>query len=99
MVGYELKTAILENVNSRINMTLSHRHLLLTSTHTHSAPGGYLTPFLFAISVKGVHTIVFDKIVNGCGQAIYEAILNRKPSLVSTAKGNIENVGINRSPR
>jgi len=62
MVGYELKTAIINRINDNQNSTLTTGNLILTSTHTHSAPGGYLTPFMFAFSVNGIHMDVFNRI-------------------------------------
>ena len=98
MIGYEMKRAIVARLTPEMRRCLSAQTLLLSSTHTHSAPGGYLTPFLFAISVKGIHRGVFDRIVNGCSQALVAAFDTRKARSVSATTGIIRDVQLNRSP-
>ena len=98
MIGHELKTAILEEVNKNLSLTLTSKNLLLSATHTHSAPGGYLSPFLFVTSVKGIHPQSFDSIKNGCSKAIIKAYNSLDSASIFFGRNTIENVQINRSP-
>ena len=98
MVGYELKLQIIERLRDRIGNIFDTSNLLLTSTHTHSAPGGYLTAFMFAFSVKGIHWDAFDRIVVGCATALETAFNKRQAAGIFMTRGLIENVQMNRSP-
>lgn len=98
MVGYELKNEILNEINKKLNLTLDSKNLLFSATHTHSAPGGYLSPFLFVTSVKGIHSQSFEAIKTGCSESIIKAYNSREAASVFYGRKNIDNVQINRSP-
>ena len=57
---------VIDHLSSRFGPTLyTSRNVVLSATHTHSGPGGYLQYVLFNIVSKGFVRDSFDAIVKG----------------------------------
>ena len=47
------------------NSTYTESNLILSGTHTHSAPGGYLMEFMYDLPCLGFVKETFDALVEG----------------------------------
>lgn len=63
--------------------------LLLTTTHTHSAPGGYSHARFDNASVPGLQPEVLERLVAGTVQAVAEAWAGRAPGRLRLVAGDI----------
>ncbi len=63
--------------------------LLLTATHTHSAPGGYSHARFDNASIPGLQPAVLDRLVEGTTRAVAEAAARRIPARLRLAAGEI----------
>lgn len=73
-------------------------NVMISATHTHSAPGGYLMHTLFDISTFGFCKQTFDAITSGIVKSISKAHQNLQKGKLYLTKGEVLNVNINRSP-
>ncbi len=60
---------------------LSEQNIMLTATHTHSAPGGYSEYFLYLITIPGFSFEVFETIVSGIVRSIVRASKNKEEAV------------------
>ena len=74
------------------------RNVLLSGTHTHSGPGGYIQYAMYGIASLGFHKGNFYTIVDGIIQSIDRAHDGLQPGRIYMNKGRVENANINRSP-
>ena len=72
-------------------------NVLISGTHTHSAPGGYAGYRLYDLTGKGFDTNTFECIVSGILTSIRKAHNNLGPGKIYVNKGDIEDCGRNRS--
>lgn len=75
-------------------------NIMLTSSHTHSGPGGYNEYPMYNITVPGFHKEILDGIVSSIVEAIVEARTNLKNAKIEFIKGAFDKeikIGYNRS--
>lgn len=72
-------------------------NVLISGTHTHSAPGGYAGYELYDLTGKGFDPNTFQCIVSGILTSIRKAHNNLGPGKIYVNKGDIEDCGRNRS--
>lgn len=72
-------------------------NVLVSGTHTHSAPGGYAGHRLYDLTGGGFDWNTFECIVSGMVKSIRKAHNNLAPGRIYVCKGNLENCGMNRS--
>lgn len=69
-----VKEGLLSNLQERYpEWKLSHASLLVTATHTHSAPGGYSHYPFYNFTVPGFQKEVFRRIIDGALEAVEDA--------------------------
>jgi len=73
-------------------------NVLLSGTHTHSAPAGYTGYRLYDQTSKGIVPQVFDRIVSGIVDSIKQAHKNLAPGKIYLYEGEVKGCGGNRSP-
>jgi len=76
--------------------------IIISATHTHSAPGGYSSYVLYSLNNDGFISSIFETYVAGTVRAIEEASANLKPASIRFAEGDFpirEPVAFNRSIR
>ena len=72
-------------------------NVLISGTHTHSAPGGYAGYRLYDLTGKGFDPNTFECIVSGILTSIRKAHNNLGPGNIYLNKGDIPDCGRNRS--
>jgi neutral ceramidase len=76
--------------------------IIISATHTHSAPGGFSSFVLYGVASNGFIPKVFETYVSGTVQAIRAAIAAQKPGEIRFATGEFDldqKVAFNRSVR
>eukprot|EP00934_Nitzschia_sp_Nitz4_P002185 Nitzschia sp. Nitz4//scaffold170_size48074//31888//34729//NITZ4_007109-RA/size48074-snap-gene-0.37-mRNA-1//1//CDS//3329538652//2185//frame0 len=86
-------------VISGTNKTLCHLdNLVISGTHTHSAPAGFLQYALYQVTSSGFSTEVFHAHVEGIALSIVRAYQNLQPGTITMARSRLLEANINRSP-
>jgi neutral ceramidase len=90
---------VVEDLQEKYGMELFRfQNVLLSGTHTHSGPAGYIQYLLYGITSLGFHKENFQAIVGGIVQSIERAYADLQPGKVFINKGELLDANINRSP-
>ncbi|TPX35934.1 ceramidase [Synchytrium microbalum] len=73
-------------------------NVMISGTHTHSGPAGFLQYVLYQITSLGVVDQTLHAMVDGIVGAIARAHENLEPGTIRVAFGHVYNASINRSP-
>ncbi|XP_032795004.2 neutral ceramidase [Daphnia magna] len=98
MIDQAVKTEVVKRLEAKYNGTYSAKNVVLSGTHTHSGPGGYLQYVLLIITSKGWVQQSFDALVDGIVLSIDLAHNDAKPANIFYAKDTLIDANINRSP-
>ena len=98
MISQAVKQAVTRRLRTTFGDVYSEANVLLSGTHTHSGPGGFSHYQLYNLTILGLDRQNFDAIVEGIYQSIVRAHANLREGKLTIAKGELDNVGINRSP-
>ncbi|NXS64159.1 ASAH2 ceramidase, partial [Brachypteracias leptosomus] len=98
MVSQKVRLEVLKKLKSKYGNLYRQDNVILSSTHTHSGPGGYFQYTLFWITSKGLIRPSLNAIVNGIVKSINIAHENMKKGKLFINRGIVENSQINRSP-
>lgn len=82
----------------RFGETYTSQNVLLSGTHTHSGPAGYIQYLLYGITSLGFNRDNFKTIVDGIVQSIERADANVQPGKILFNSGELLAANINRSP-
>jgi len=74
------------------------QNVLLSGTHTHSGPAGYIQYLLYGITSLGFNQINFKAIVSGIVQSIQRAHADLQPGKIFISNSRLDDANINRSP-
>ncbi|XP_036121121.1 neutral ceramidase isoform X2 [Molossus molossus] len=89
---------VLKRLKSKYGSLYRRDNVILSGTHTHSAPAGYFQYTVFVIASEGFSNRTFEYMVTGIVKSIEIAHRNLKPGKVFINKGNVDGVQLNRSP-
>ncbi|XP_001606211.2 neutral ceramidase isoform X1 [Nasonia vitripennis] len=98
MVGHDVKAAVLRNLQSHYGDLYTESNVMISATHTHSAPGGFMMDVLFDISTYGFVKESFTALVNGIAKSIDKAHNAVVPGRIFITRGEVLEANINRSP-
>nr|XP_027227263.1 neutral ceramidase-like isoform X1 [Penaeus vannamei] len=98
MMGQMLKIKVVERLQAQYGNVYTHANVMLSGTHTHSGPAGYLQYLLFDITSMGFIHETLDAMVEGIYQSIVMAHENMVPGFVYVNSGDLLDTSINRSP-
>ena len=76
----------------------SEQNTLITTTHTHSGPGGYCGHLLYNLTTNGFRPATFAAIVDGIVESVGHAHRDLAPAEVGLSHGELHGASINRSP-
>eukprot|EP00088_Acartia_fossae_P019247 TRINITY_DN21220_c0_g1_i4.p1 TRINITY_DN21220_c0_g1~~TRINITY_DN21220_c0_g1_i4.p1 ORF type:complete len:687 (+),score=151.03 TRINITY_DN21220_c0_g1_i4:252-2063(+) len=76
----------------------TEQNVVLSATHTHSGPAGYMQYVLFNVSNLGFLRQSLDALVDGIVDSIYRAHRMMVPAKIYLSTGTVEEANINRSP-
>lgn len=95
-----LKQGVINYLNQKGLTEFNHENIMLSATHTHSAPGGFSHYMMYNLNSYGFINKVFDTYVINIAESIIEANNNLKDSRLFFNQGEIspeKNVAFNRS--
>lgn len=73
-------------------------NLVISGTHTHSAPGGFLQYALFQLTSLGYSHETMEAYVEGVTQALLRAYRSLQPGSIEVAQDLLTDASVNRSP-
>ncbi|XP_026314778.1 neutral ceramidase-like [Hyposmocoma kahamanoa] len=97
-VGFSVRRQVVQNLQARYGNIYTIRNVILTGTHTHSAPGGHLVDFLLDISILGFSRETYNAYVEGITRSIINAHENIVPARLFYGETQVKNAHMNRSP-
>ncbi|KAK2440825.1 Neutral/alkaline non-lysosomal ceramidase [Trifolium repens] len=89
---------VIERLKARYGDLYTENNVVISATHTHSGPGGYLQYFVYIITSYGFVRQSFDVIVDGIEKSIVQAHENLRPGSIFVNEGELLDAGVNRSP-
>ncbi|KAJ3641677.1 hypothetical protein Zmor_028161 [Zophobas morio] len=98
MMAHSVRKAVLFRLNKMYNSTYTESNLILSGTHTHSAPGGYLMEFMYDLPCLGFVKETFDALVEGITTSIERAHRSMVDGKALLSYGEVLGANINRSP-
>ncbi|XP_068227138.1 putative neutral ceramidase C isoform X1 [Palaemon carinicauda] len=98
MMGQLVKIEVVKRLQMSYGDMYDHDNLLLSCTHTHSGPAGFLQYLLFDITCMGFIQETFDAMVEGVVKSIEMAHENVRPGHLYVSSGELLDSSINRSP-
>ncbi|XP_010541433.1 PREDICTED: neutral ceramidase-like [Tarenaya hassleriana] len=89
---------VIQRLKLRYGKLYTERNVVISGTHTHAGPGGYLQYVLYIVTSLGFVHQSFDALVDGIEQSIIQAHENLRPGSILIKKGEVTGAGVNRSP-
>lgn len=89
---------VIKILKKKYNNLYTENNVMLTATHTHSGPGGFLQYVLYIISSQGFIPQSFDVMVAGIVRSIDRAHSNMTTGYIYFNYGPLYDTSINRSP-
>lgn len=65
MIGYGVKREVIKRLKDRYQDTYTMDNVIVSGTHTHSTPGGFLMDLLYDLSILGFVPQTFDALSQG----------------------------------
>lgn len=99
MMGQLVKLFVVETLEELYPGVYTEKNVVLSSTHTHSGPAGYMQYVLFNVPNLGFIKDTLDALVSGIVLSIQRAHENVAPGSIRYTSGHVaEEANINRSP-
>ncbi|KAM0726433.1 Neutral ceramidase [Formica fusca] len=99
MIGNDIRQEVLRKLRIQFGDMYTERNVMISSTHTHSSPGGFMLDVLFDLTTFGFVRESFDAIVNGITKSIERAHDAVVPGRILVTHGQVLDANINRSPQ
>ncbi|XP_064213868.1 neutral ceramidase isoform X2 [Tribolium castaneum] len=98
MMAYGVRKAVISRLGKQYKDVYTESNLILSGTHTHSAPGGFLMDFMYDIPSLGFVKETFDALVDGITRSVVRAHENMVDGKIFITTGELIGANINRSP-
>lgn len=99
MAAQAVTFTLLRRLQDRYGPDLySEQNVILSGTHTHSGPAGYLQYVVYDITGLGFVQETFDALVTGIEHAVVRAHESLAPGQLFVATGELLDANVNRSP-
>ncbi|CAK9823728.1 Neutral ceramidase [Anthophora retusa] len=98
MIGNGVRQSVLDKLRMLYGDMYTEKNVMISGTHTHSTPGGFMLDVLFDITTFGFVKQTFDAMVFGILQSIQRAHNSMVPGRVFITHGEVLGANINRSP-
>ncbi|ETE59986.1 putative neutral ceramidase C, partial [Ophiophagus hannah] len=98
LMSQRIRLEVMKQVKDKYGNLYNHNNVIMTGTHTHSGPGGYVQYTLLMLSSGGLIKPTLNAIVNGIVKSIDMAHQNMVQGHIFIGTGLVENSQINRSP-
>ncbi|XP_024944698.1 neutral ceramidase isoform X2 [Cephus cinctus] len=98
MIGHGVRAAVLRKLQTRFEKIYTEKNVMISGTHTHSSPGGFMMDVLFDLTTFGFVQESFNALVNGITKSIERAHDAVLPARIFLTQGQVLDANINRSP-
>ncbi|XP_072398582.1 neutral ceramidase-like [Diabrotica undecimpunctata] len=98
MMNHPLKQAVIDKLNAKYPNVFTLRNTILSGTHSHSTPGGFLKDVMLDIPNLGYCADTFNALVAGIVRSIDKAYNNLVEAKIIHSTTTITNTNRNRSP-
>ncbi|XP_028161304.1 neutral ceramidase, partial [Ostrinia furnacalis] len=98
MMGHGVRREVIKRLQKRYGDIYNDQNVILSGTHTHSTPGGFLIDFLFDLPILGFVRETFLAYIAGIYKSIVIAHNKLTPARMEYGEIEILNANINRSP-
>lgn len=98
MIGNGIRQTVVENLQKQYGDLYTENNVMISATHSHSTPGGFMLHMLFDLTTFGFVRETFDAMVNGITKSIERAHNAMVPGRLFITHGEVHGVNINRSP-
>jgi neutral ceramidase len=89
---------VLARLQQRFGGRYTAQNTLITTTHTHSGPGGYCGHLLYNLTTSGFRATTFEAIVAGIVESVELADADLAPAEVALSNDQLRKASTNRSP-
>ncbi|PAY24586.1 hydrolase [Dietzia natronolimnaea] len=97
LVFQSIQQEVLRRLAAEFGDTYHEGNVVITATHTHSAPGGTSGHPMVDLSMLGFRPVTFDANCAGIVDAVRMAHHDLAPSSVGVTTGHLHDAGVNRS--
>ncbi|CAH2009711.1 unnamed protein product [Acanthoscelides obtectus] len=98
MMHHGIKKAVLKKLSKNYGDTYTFSNFILSGTHTHSAPGGFLMNVMYDLPNLGFIQETFEALVNGIVRSVQRAHESMIEAEIYWNDGEVHGANINRSP-
>ncbi|EAT41312.1 AAEL007028-PA [Aedes aegypti] len=98
MMGHAVKRDVIDLLQKKYGDLYRFENVVLSGTHSHSVPSGFLMSFLYDIASLGFVPQNFNALVEGITLSIVRAHENMQEGRVYVAETEVADANINRSP-
>jgi neutral ceramidase len=99
MASQAVTFTVIDHLKARFGDTLyTEQNVVLSGTHTHSGPAGYLQYLVYDVTGLGFVPQTFHALVDGIERAIVQAHESLQPGRLRLAHGELLEANVNRSP-
>ncbi|XP_076396193.1 neutral ceramidase isoform X4 [Megachile rotundata] len=98
MIGNGVRQAVLQKLQPQFGDMYTDKNVMISGTHSHSTPGGFMLDMLFDLTTFGFVRETFDALVNGITKSIERAHNAVVPGRIFITYGEVQKANINRSP-
>ncbi|XP_073949876.1 neutral ceramidase isoform X2 [Choristoneura fumiferana] len=98
MMGHGARKEIVKRLQKRYGDIYNEHNVIISGTHTHSTPGGFLMHFLFDLPILGFVKETYVSYIAGIYKSIAMAHVNLAPARMEYGEGELLDANINRSP-
>uniref|UniRef100_A0A2M4BFF7 Neutral ceramidase n=2 Tax=Anopheles marajoara TaxID=58244 RepID=A0A2M4BFF7_9DIPT len=99
MMGHAVKRDVLAVLQKKYGPSLyTQSNVVISGSHTHSTPGGFLMYLLYDLTSLGFVAETFNALVHGIAQSIIRAHNNMVEARLYVAETEVLEANINRSP-
>ncbi|XP_049868295.1 neutral ceramidase isoform X1 [Pectinophora gossypiella] len=98
MMGIGVRREVIRRLHKRFGNIYNETNVILSGTHTHSTPGGFLMDFLFDLPILGFSRETYNAYISGIYRSIVLAHNNMAPAKMMYGETEILDANINRSP-
>ncbi|XP_026489461.2 neutral ceramidase [Vanessa tameamea] len=98
MMGHAVRKEVLKRLQKRYGDLYNEGNVILSGTHTHSTPGGFLLDFLFDLPILGFVKETYVAYITGIIKSIIIAHNTLTPARMEYGEAELLDANINRSP-
>ncbi|CAH0714659.1 unnamed protein product, partial [Brenthis ino] len=98
MMGNGIRREVIKRLQKRYGDIYNENNVILSGTHTHSTPGGFLLDFLFDLPILGFVKETYVAYIVGILKSIIIAHNNITPVRMEYGEAELLDANINRSP-